>query len=223
MPNILTPLQAQVLQLLFDNRAAEKGYFLTGGTALGAYYLQHRTSDDLDLFNRSPRPLAADLAAFQKCLEPQAIQTSLELMAEDSARFWVFRQEGERLKIELATRDKVELAPVRDFSGIRVDSLEDIAVNKVCALFRQEPKDYVDLYFILTETSWTLEYLLDRARLKDAVFDEARGLLRFADSLSLVGAFALPQFMRRPLNLGKMEARLQQEAEKIRERLRPGR
>jgi hypothetical protein len=45
--SILTPLQNRVLIALFDNGLADRGYSLTGGTALSAYYLKHRYSDDL--------------------------------------------------------------------------------------------------------------------------------------------------------------------------------
>lgn len=43
----LYPLQDQVLSLI---DAQKTGFYLTGGTALARCYLQHRFSDDLDLF-----------------------------------------------------------------------------------------------------------------------------------------------------------------------------
>ncbi|MGE0823038.1 MAG: hypothetical protein AB7G75_30505 [Candidatus Binatia bacterium] len=36
---ILTPLQERVLHALFENGLGEKGYYLTGGTALAEFYL----------------------------------------------------------------------------------------------------------------------------------------------------------------------------------------
>ncbi len=127
------------------------------------------------------------------------------------------------LKVELADDVKAQMAPVNDFGGIQVDSLEDIAVNKVCALSRQEPKDYIDLYFILTETPWTLEYLLERARLKDSLFDDPRGHLQLAMDLTLAGSLNLPAFILKPLNLAEMQARFSLEAHKIMDRYAPGR
>lgn len=39
---------------------------------------------------------------------------------------------------------------LQEFAGLPVDSLEDIAVGKLLALFgRADPKDFVDLYFLL--------------------------------------------------------------------------
>ena len=48
-PGILTPLQQSFLTGFFAYDVGEQ-FFLTGGTALAAYYLHHRLSDDLGLF-----------------------------------------------------------------------------------------------------------------------------------------------------------------------------
>ena len=45
----LTPLQADFLARFFATGTGQS-FFLTGGTALAAFYLHHRMSVDLDLF-----------------------------------------------------------------------------------------------------------------------------------------------------------------------------
>ena len=45
----LTPLQASVIESFFATAAGQQ-FYLTGGTALAAFHLHHRTSIDLDLF-----------------------------------------------------------------------------------------------------------------------------------------------------------------------------
>jgi len=45
---ILTPLKRDFLKAFFER---EQRFFLTGGAALGVFYLQHRRSYDLDLFS----------------------------------------------------------------------------------------------------------------------------------------------------------------------------
>lgn len=52
----LSAFQGRVLREFF---AREKGFFLTGGAALGGHYLGHRRTDDLDLF-------ATDEEAFER-------------------------------------------------------------------------------------------------------------------------------------------------------------
>ena len=47
---ILLPHQIEILKLFFATSFA-KPFFLTGGTALSAFYLAHRDSKDLDFFS----------------------------------------------------------------------------------------------------------------------------------------------------------------------------
>lgn len=49
MPKILTPLQSKFLNEFFLHT---QDFYLTGGTALSVFYLQHRYSVDLDLFTQ---------------------------------------------------------------------------------------------------------------------------------------------------------------------------
>ena len=50
-PSILTPAQQQFLTLFAQSSPLAKQFYLTGGTALAAFYLQHRYSEDLDFFS----------------------------------------------------------------------------------------------------------------------------------------------------------------------------
>ena len=50
---ILTELQKKMLEIFFSVPELKEHFYLTGGTALSAFYLQHRLSDDLDLFTHS--------------------------------------------------------------------------------------------------------------------------------------------------------------------------
>lgn len=51
--DILTPFQKQLLKAIADS-ALSPNFYLTGGTALAAFYLQHRFSEDLDFFSADP-------------------------------------------------------------------------------------------------------------------------------------------------------------------------
>src|SRR3990167_8967517 len=53
-PKILTPIQKEALDLLFSEEQFSKIFYLTGGTALSAFFLEHRHSDDLDFFTNAP-------------------------------------------------------------------------------------------------------------------------------------------------------------------------
>lgn len=50
---ILYPHQIAILKLFFASPFS-RSFFLTGGTALSAFYLFHRESQDLDFFSLKP-------------------------------------------------------------------------------------------------------------------------------------------------------------------------
>src|SRR5207245_161566 len=68
---ILTATQTSFLTEFFRDSKETEPFYLSGGTALAEYYLQHRYSDDLDFFTRdresfkqaTPRVREAALAA----------------------------------------------------------------------------------------------------------------------------------------------------------------
>ena len=149
---ILTTLQQQVLSLV--NQAPEmKHFYLSGGTALAAFYLHHRFSDDLDFFtDEDPNPMAIE--AIVKSIA-QTIGTSGTRYEKlhDRRMFFLKTNDGE-LKLEFTKYPFVQLDPIEMIDGARVDSLRDVSANKLAALIdRFDPKDFVDLYFILQHTS----------------------------------------------------------------------
>jgi predicted nucleotidyltransferase component of viral defense system len=218
---LLTPLQHELLQLFFAEGAAGLGYYLTGGTALSGYYLEHRYSEDLDLFNRAGRNRAADVSFFQDLLQSRNATVTVDQSSASYVRF-VAARGSDSVKVELG-EDRGQIAPLRVFDGIAVDSLEDIAVNKVCCIYsRTEARDFIDLYFILRETRWELEYLLRNAVRKEAAFDDPREHLRFAAQLRQVESVGIPGSVVRPVTLAELRGFLLAEADRLLERYRPG-
>jgi len=73
---VLTPLQAAFLERFFASQVGQR-FFLTGGTALAAFYLHHRRSEDLDLFTlddlalREADILVRRIAAQLNCITHQ--------------------------------------------------------------------------------------------------------------------------------------------------------
>lgn len=186
---ILTELQDRVLNALFEAGFGEKGYFLTGGTALAAYYLHHRFSDDLDFFTRSSRELPkASLNFIFNILDELGLIIEDRRVAPEHVLLFVSdaASKGPGLKLDFVQDVPNQMAEAITRDKVVIDSLEDIAVNKVCAILSRqppEPKDFFDLFFILQETRFSLDYLLARAREKEAAFDHEDGLLAFAARL----------------------------------------
>lgn len=130
-----------------------KSFYLSGGTALAAFYLHHRFSDDLDFFTfQDPDPIAIETAVQAIANTIGASQTRFEKL-HDRRMFFLKTDEGE-LKLEFTKYPFAQLNPTESLRGMRVDSLRDVSANKLAALVdRFDPKDFVDLYFILQRAS----------------------------------------------------------------------
>lgn len=223
--SLLTPLQHDVLEAVFAAGLGECGYYLTGGTALAEFYLNHRYSDDLDLFTRKKALPVEDLRVAEVAFDQLGLDVTRQTQSDQFARFFLVASgSSEGLKVELGRDVGAMMAPPLRLGPVVVDSLEDIAVNKVCAILgREEPKDFCDLYFILTESTFTLDYLIGRAREKEGAFDGEDGILRFA--VALLRAKDLPMLPRmvKNLTLPQLSHFLVPEAENLIRRLRPDR
>jgi hypothetical protein len=131
-PSRLTGLQRDLVEGFFRR---EKRLFLSGGAALAGYYFGHRTTEDLDLFSAGP---GIDLADAARTMEDAATETGGRTEAiqthPDFRRLRIRRGE------EICVVDLViDRAPVIDatkalFGDVRVDTLREIAANKVCTL-----------------------------------------------------------------------------------------
>lgn len=175
---LLTASQREVLALVAREPNLAHVY-LTGGTALAAYYLYHRRSDDLDFFSRQvtdPVFLHDFMEQVRKRLKAQKVHFS---RIYDRQQFLVPMGKRE-LKVEFVHYQFPQLSEPILRGGVRIDSLRDIAANKIMAILdRFEPKDFVDLY-----------YLLQRFQLRKVRKDVARKFRTSVDPIVLGSAFA---------------------------------
>jgi predicted nucleotidyltransferase component of viral defense system len=221
----MTPFQARVLGILFSVESVRRNYYFTGGTALAEFYLQHRESDDLDVFTRERRDMRNDYREVMRLLNSEGMDIHLREESDQFVRFVASGNggAGEGLKVEFCRDAGARMSPATTSGDIIVDSFEDIAVNKVCAIRgRTDVKDYVDLFFILRESEYTIDYLIGRAKEKDADFDREDTVLEFATKLLEVNDLQLHKIrMIKPLTIGDLQSFLIPKAEALIERLRP--
>jgi len=125
-------------------------FYFTGGTALAAYYLFHRYSDDIDLFSQSPID-PDDLFPTMTSLATHLHATFTPQWIDNRMYMCLFRlPDGTDLKVDLCHYPYPRLEPGPAQNGFPVDSLFDIAVNKmVTVVQRASAKDFVDLYYLL--------------------------------------------------------------------------
>lgn len=148
--NVLTDIQKKALAVVFSEQKLND-FYLTGGTALAAYYFQHRLSDDLDFFTAT-EPDKQFLHIFANRLKIIIGASSYRFEHPYDRNIFLFTIADGELKIEFTYYpfQQLETPALRD--GNRIDSLADIAANKIMTLIdRFDPKDFVDLFFILKQ------------------------------------------------------------------------
>ena len=168
--NACTPLKRDFLHAWF---AQERRFFLTGGSALGLFYLDHRRSYDLDFFTSDE----VEAKEVQNLVHRTADRIDAECHAIQSApdfhRFRLVRG-GQREIIDVVVDRAPQLDPRKaDFGVIRVDTLREIIANKLATLIsRSELKDVVDLFFLEQAGHDILSSIPD-AQAKDGGWDPA--------------------------------------------------
>jgi hypothetical protein len=131
---------------------------LEGGTALAAYHLVHRESEDLDFFG-GPGLNCADFArAVGEQLHPVSLHLSRS--GPSNAGFAEFFVEAlaaprapsaQALKVQFGRNSPFQLEPpILTSEGIRVGSYRDLCAGKLHAICdRIEPRDFLDVHAIL--------------------------------------------------------------------------
>lgn len=113
-------------------------FYLAGGTAL-AFYLEHRVSEDIDLFSRNTFEVEKYLYLLQT-------MSGKLLIAEEGTIHCII----EGIKVSLLFYPYQLLFPQKQIRGLNIVSFEDIACMKAVALSqRGEKKDFFDMFEIL--------------------------------------------------------------------------
>ena len=162
----LTPLQTVFLHRFFDLEVSQ-AFFLTGGTALAAFYLHHRLSVDIDLFTLDDLALSEAARILPSLVAELGWDIRQARHTEYFHRYLLEDVEGGVLQTDLVRDFGPQFGERRQVGHIIVDSLENIAANKLTAILaRSEPKDFVDLYFIL-HSGLSFEQVFEMGRQKD--------------------------------------------------------
>ncbi|MBI2465686.1 MAG: nucleotidyl transferase AbiEii/AbiGii toxin family protein [Candidatus Sungbacteria bacterium] len=142
---ILTAEQEKFLDLISQDSYFCKKFYLTGGTALAAFYLFHRLSEDIDLFSKEDINLLAVKAFVGK------VQKELKLEKIDYRQFLglhtfqLFFPNKKILKIDFNYYPFEQIELGIKYKNIKIDSVLDIAVNKVQTIAMQpRSRDFID-------------------------------------------------------------------------------
>ncbi len=195
---ILTDFQKEALRALSEHPHFAD-YYLTGGTALSAFYLKHRYSEDLDFFTESPGGVARAETIVRSLADKLGLRLTMGRRFQTLFECSAHNQKGETIEMDFALDMPGRLKPMRprEAFGVDLDNAEDISCNKLSALYeRAEPKDFVDIYFIVQDILPFRE-LWEKSRLKYPSLD-AYGL---AVAFSKVKSLDILPRMVRPIAL----------------------
>ncbi len=193
----ITPLKKEFLKAFFSR---EKRFFLTGGSALGLFYLEHRFSYDLDLFSMERVDWIEIDGIIRLCSEE--VGASLQLL-RDAPTFRRYCLETSECKeiVDVVIDLSPQVNPEKIWiDNIQVDTLREIMLNKITTLIsRCEIKDIVDLYF-LEKTGFVVEECFEDAQLKDGGLDPSMISL-ILNSLTIT---ELPSYMIKALTVDEL-------------------
>lgn len=161
----LYPLQNQVLRLV---DAQKTGFYLTGGTAVSRGYLNHRFSDDLDLFvNYVPEFMLWSGQIIDALLQFEPRHTTVVLRQQHFVRLLLTHNDV-TLKIELINDVPSHVGQIVQHPVLgRVDSAENILANKLTALIgREEPRDLADVWGLCTKLGLSIQNAIEGANSK---------------------------------------------------------
>ncbi len=145
-----TSLQKLIFEEIASDKYFKDNFYLSGGTALSVFYLHHRYSEDLDLF--TPKPLEQQKIISFINLLAKKHKLNLKFTQKEMILWFEVQKQRETLKIDFIYFPYPRLNRGKNYKGFEIDSILDIGANKLVVLgINFEPKDYVDLYFILKE------------------------------------------------------------------------
>ena len=166
--SILTPKQLKFLEFISLEPQITKRFYLTGGTALAEFHLQHRLSEDIDLFTEEKEVYHPTIDAFlTKNLSKLKAKRFDRTQFLGLVSYHLIYNDGDKLKVDFNYYPFPRIEKGLKFKNLNIDSLLDIATNKVHTIFiKPRTRDYIDLYFMFKKEKLDLDKLILFAKAK---------------------------------------------------------
>ena len=163
----LYPFQDKILKIV---EQLDLDFYLTGGTALGRCYLNHRYSDDLDFFVNGHKHFKKLCTTATDALKNT---WTCDVTATSDTFVRIFVEADQiAMKIDFVNDVPSHFGDIQQSPLFhRIDSWRNILSNKICALSRLEAKDIADIVFIAQKYSFQWETLIAEAKEKDLWVD----------------------------------------------------
>ncbi len=142
-------------------------FYLTGGTALGRFYLNHRYSEDLDFFLNKSEAFHFLIKDIEKVLSRNFLLLKNEsIIFNDYVRYYI-EDEQSVLKIEFVNDIAYRCGIPNRYQYGYIDTPLNILTNKLTAIAsRDEPKDVFDIYALSRQYSFNWLEVFSEAKNK---------------------------------------------------------
>lgn len=145
-------------------------FYLTGGTALGRFYLNHRYSEDLDFFCNANPEYSLFIAALRTEISGHFTLNQKEsLFADEYTRFYI-GEENQFLKIEFVNDVDYYPGTPSTFKFGLIDTPLNILSNKLTTIIgRDEPKDIFDIVYLSLNYSFVWPDIFYHSKQKSVI------------------------------------------------------
>ena len=178
---ILTVEQEQFLDVVSNEKTLRECFYFTGGTPLAAFYIHHRFSEDIDLFSEAEfdiMTIQVFIKKVQKILHLVHVEYNTFLGLHS---FQLYFSDANVLKVDFNYYPFPRIEKGATYKNIGVDSILDIAVNKIQTIAtKPRARDFIDIFFIIQEKDYNIAELLRIARNK---FDWHTDMIKFGSML----------------------------------------
>jgi hypothetical protein len=158
-------------EILIAVKNADVGFYLTGKTALSRHYLNHRFSEDLDLFLNKAATFKEKVRKVRNALKETELTIQVATAGEAFVRMML---EKDMVTIKVDLVNDIEYHHngfVRAAFFHKIDNWRNILSNKLCALSRLEVKDIADVIFIARNFAFDWPEIVAEGRQKDLWVD----------------------------------------------------
>jgi len=186
-------------------------FYLTGGTALGRFYLNHRFSEDLDFFTNADTKYPGYISGLKnKIPERFTVNLQQSLFSDDFTRLFI-TEENINLKIELVNDVDYRTGSAVEYQYGLIDTPLNILSNKLTAIIsRDEPKDIFDIIYLSMTYSFNWQDIFYHAKQKAVIneLDVEQRLISFP-----ISWFKNVNWLDNPFNFDLTQQRLRQIAD----------
>lgn len=209
--SIFTPEQKLIFDQIKNNRYLIENFYFTGGTSLSYFYLKHRYSEDMDFFSEKE----INQSILFSIVNQWAKKLDFIYESEFKEIVYIFNitfNNNLKLKLDFGFYPYTRLKREKEFEHVQIDSLTDIAVNKLATINqRSSVKDFVDLYFLLEKFSfWDL---IEGVKIKFRMKIDPWVLA--ADMLWMIDQFTYLPRMIKPLTLNELKSFFREKAKDL--------